>query len=76
MLKNCLGSLHEKQATAMRAGVVAALKSGLLSLSRLAQRVPCEAALRHRVKRMKPHAPGKTTHRCNAKSFQKMLKIT
>jgi hypothetical protein len=52
MLTNCLSSLHEKQAEAVHAGVVAALEGGSLSLSRLAQRVPGEVALRHRVKRM------------------------
>jgi hypothetical protein len=49
MLKNGLGSLHEKQAAAVRAGVVAALEGEWLSLSRLAQRVSGEVALRQRV---------------------------
>jgi hypothetical protein len=40
MLKDCLSSLHEKQAEALRAGVVGAVEGGTLSLSRLAQRVP------------------------------------
>jgi hypothetical protein len=52
MLKDCLCSLHEKQAEAIRAGVVGALEGGHLSLSRLAQQIPGETALRHRVKRM------------------------
>jgi hypothetical protein len=47
MLKNGLGSLHEKQAVAARAGVVAALEGGLLSLSRLAQRVAIFIQVRH-----------------------------
>lgn len=52
MLGNCLSSLHEKQAEALRAGVVAAVEGGALSLSQLAQQIPGEVGLRHRVKRM------------------------
>jgi hypothetical protein len=53
MLKNCLSSLHEKQAEALRAGVTAATEGeGRLSLSQLAQRISGQVALRYRVKRM------------------------
>jgi hypothetical protein len=52
MLGYCLSSLPEKQAEALRAGVVAAVEGGALSLSRLAQQLPGKVALRHRVKRM------------------------
>jgi hypothetical protein len=58
MLKKGLCSLHGKQAAATRACVIAALKGGLLSSSRLARQVPGEAALMHRVKRM-DRWPGK-----------------
>lgn len=52
MLKDCLSSLHEKRAEAVRAGVGAALRGGHLSLSGLAQRMAGTVALRYRVKRM------------------------
>ncbi len=38
MLKDCLSSLHEKRAEAVRAGVGAALQGGHLTLSGLAAR--------------------------------------
>jgi hypothetical protein len=52
MLGDGLLALHEKQAEALRAGVVAAVEGGHLSLSQRAQQLPGEVALRHRVKRM------------------------
>ena len=52
MLANCLSSLHEKQAEALRAGVCAAVEGGHLSLSQLARKLRSQVALRHRVKRM------------------------
>lgn len=52
MLKDCLSSLHAKQAEALQVGVGAALRGGHLSLSGLSRRLEGAVALRHRVKRI------------------------
>jgi hypothetical protein len=62
MLKDCLCSLHAKQAEAIRAGVVGAVEGGHLGLSRLAQQIPGETTLRHRVKRMDRLLGNKAIH--------------
>lgn len=52
LLESCLGELHAKQRESIQLAVNAALSGGDLSLSGLSQRLPCQTALRHRIKRM------------------------
>ena len=52
LLDSCLDDLHAKQRESIKLAVNATLAGGDLSLSCLSLSLPCETALRHRIKRM------------------------